>query len=198
MAFTAQSLLMETNGLLQAITEMVRRLRQGSGRNGLILANGGVLSYQHALCLAANPSKQQTGYPDSRRFESAPPEPIPPIASEAEGRAKVEVRDTSLTLVLSFGAYNLLKPSRHIQSNLAEMEIHIVPTSWVVYCTTIIAFWRTMATRRRSANCHRLHMSPSGELAWSGSSQRVRRDKGGTCSISMAVPGYSGRVDDIR
>lgn len=145
---------------------MVRRLRKGSDRNGLILANGGVLSYQHALCLAASPRKQETDYPDSRRLESAPCGPIPPIASVAEGRAKVEVGDNFLSLVSSFDKYNQLNPSRHIQSNLAEMEIHNVPTSWVAYWTTITAFWRTMATRRRSTNCHRLPMNPSGGLAW--------------------------------
>lgn len=72
---------------------MVRRLRKGSGRNGLILANGGFLSYQHAICLSGQPRKNSTPYPDSRRFESGPSEPIPPIDYEAEGKARIEVRD---------------------------------------------------------------------------------------------------------
>lgn len=72
---------------------MVRRLRKGSGRNGLILANGGFLSYQHAVCLSTQPRKGQWSYPDSRRLESGPIEPIPPIDAEAEGKAKIEVSE---------------------------------------------------------------------------------------------------------
>ena len=35
-----------------AITHMVRFLRDGKGTNGLVLANGGVATYQHAICLS--------------------------------------------------------------------------------------------------------------------------------------------------
>lgn len=104
MASTPPDEVVETNRLLQAITEMVRRLRKGSHRTGVILANGGFLSYQHAICLAVSPRKQGTSYPDSRRFESSPSEPIPPIDSEAEGRAVIEVRDTSPAFTSSLHA----------------------------------------------------------------------------------------------
>lgn len=80
------------NYSMHAITEVVRRLRKGSDRNALILANGGFLSYQHAICLSVQPRK--TSYPDSRRFESGPSEPIPPIDAKAEGKAQIEVRHT--------------------------------------------------------------------------------------------------------
>lgn len=166
MPSTPQSEPVDTNQLLQAVTEMVRRLRQGSGRNGLILANGGFLSYQHALCLAVSPRKEQTCYPDSRRFESSPSDPIPPIDSEAEGRAKIEVRGTSPALRLSVSRVYLLMPFRHTLLNSAETGIHNEPTLWAVFWTTTIAFWRTMATRRRSASYRRPRKSPLEGSAW--------------------------------
>jgi hypothetical protein len=33
---------------------MVRRLRAGRGQTGLVLANGGTLTYQHVVCLASH------------------------------------------------------------------------------------------------------------------------------------------------
>ena len=42
---------------------MVRWLREGKGRNGLVLANGGVATYQHAICLSAAPPNDGNGYP---------------------------------------------------------------------------------------------------------------------------------------
>ncbi|KAJ5215385.1 Thiolase [Penicillium cinerascens] len=78
------------NYSMHAITEMVRRLRQGAGHNGLILANGGFLSYQHAICISTQPRKTPDSYPDSRALHSGPADPIPPIDSEAEGEAKIE------------------------------------------------------------------------------------------------------------
>jgi hypothetical protein len=73
---------------------MTRRLRQGSGRNGLILANGGVLSYQHAICISSSPPKQGTPYPDSEALGKGDLDPIPPVDFEAEGPAKIEVSGT--------------------------------------------------------------------------------------------------------
>lgn len=56
---------------MHAITEMSRKIRDGKAKNGLILANGGMLSYQHALCLSSNPRTQGLPYPDSRGISSA-------------------------------------------------------------------------------------------------------------------------------
>lgn len=76
---------------------MVRRLRQGAGHNGLILANGGFLSYQHAICISTRPRKTPDSYPDSGALHSGPADPIPPIDSEAEGEAKIEVNPILLS-----------------------------------------------------------------------------------------------------
>ncbi|KIW78740.1 hypothetical protein Z517_08579 [Fonsecaea pedrosoi CBS 271.37] len=52
------------NYSMHAITEMTRQLRQGKGRNGLILANGGVMTYQHVLCLSTTRRRDGSPYPD--------------------------------------------------------------------------------------------------------------------------------------
>ncbi|ETI27903.1 hypothetical protein G647_00352 [Cladophialophora carrionii CBS 160.54] len=49
------------NYSMHAITEMTRRLRAGHGRHGLILANGGVMTYQHVLCLST--MRRKAGQP---------------------------------------------------------------------------------------------------------------------------------------
>src|SRR5699024_4260703 len=67
---------------------MTRQLRSGKGRNALILANGGVLSYQHVVCLSSQPNKGP--YPDNRALKIAN-KPKPSITAEAEGEAVIEV-----------------------------------------------------------------------------------------------------------
>ncbi|KAK4948152.1 hypothetical protein LTR10_013206 [Elasticomyces elasticus] len=52
------------NYSMHAITEMTRQLRARKGRHGLILANGGVMTYQHVLCLSASPRREDLPYPD--------------------------------------------------------------------------------------------------------------------------------------
>ena len=73
---------------------MVRELRKAGGepRHGLVLANGGVMSYQYAVCLSSQPRKGGSAYP----IENPLPElvtdvPVPPVDEEAEGEATVEV-----------------------------------------------------------------------------------------------------------
>lgn len=81
------------NYSLHAITEMTRQLRQGKGKTGLILANGGWVTYQHVVCLSSSPRSDGLPYPDT------PPLPkyvtdvqIPKVVEEAEGDAAIEVR----------------------------------------------------------------------------------------------------------
>ncbi|KAJ5805350.1 hypothetical protein N7474_011237 [Penicillium riverlandense] len=83
------------NYSMHAITEMVRRLRQGVGRNGIILANGGVLSYQHAICISSSPRRNNSPYPDSNAFRNVVKEAVPVIEIEAEGKAIIEVTPPS-------------------------------------------------------------------------------------------------------
>lgn len=70
---------------------MVRELRTGHGQNGLILANGGVLTYQHAVCLSRFPRRGSSAYP---KEDPLPPHAadgqIPAIDALAEGEASIE------------------------------------------------------------------------------------------------------------
>jgi hypothetical protein len=68
---------------------MTRKLRQGNGTNGLILANGGVMTYQHVICLSSKPRADGQGY-SSR--DAVPLKDAVPIVDEvAEGEAIIEV-----------------------------------------------------------------------------------------------------------
>lgn len=78
------------NYSMHAVTEMTRQLRAGKGKKGLVLCNGGVLSYQYVVVLGTEPRKEGA-YPLVN--------PLPEIlgvveeselASEAAGEALVE------------------------------------------------------------------------------------------------------------
>jgi len=76
----------------KAITEMVRQLRKGKGRHGLILANGGVFTYQHVVCLSTMRRRDGSPYPDIDPLpEVVTDVPIPAVDSRAEGEATIEV-----------------------------------------------------------------------------------------------------------
>lgn len=51
------------NYSMHAFTHMTRYLRDGKGQNGLVFANGGVVTYQHAVCLSMEPPSTQQQYP---------------------------------------------------------------------------------------------------------------------------------------
>ena len=78
------------NYSMHALTEMTRQLRNGKGRRGLVLCNGGVLSYQYVVILSKEPRKEGA-YPTENPL---PPQitdvPAPELASNAEGEAVVE------------------------------------------------------------------------------------------------------------
>ena len=77
------------NYSMHAITEMSRQIRSGEVNTGLILANGGVLSYQHALCLSSS-SRGETPYPDSRTSSMIVAGVSPPVEAFANGYATIE------------------------------------------------------------------------------------------------------------
>jgi Thiolase-like protein type 1 additional C-terminal domain len=71
---------------------MTRQLRQGKGANGLVLANGGVLTYQHVICLSSQPRRDGSPYPDRNPLPDAITDvPVPLIDEQVEGEATVEV-----------------------------------------------------------------------------------------------------------
>ncbi|KAJ4424055.1 hypothetical protein N0V82_001302 [Gnomoniopsis sp. IMI 355080] len=76
---------------MHAITEMTRQIRAGIIRNGLVLANGGVVSYQHAICLSSKSKGDGTSYPDSRAGSDATVDELAPVVDTfAEGEAIIE------------------------------------------------------------------------------------------------------------
>jgi len=69
---------------------MVRRLRKGKEKTGLVLANGGVVTYQYVVCLSSLP--RTTPYPERNPLpELLEDEEIPEIDEHAEGEAAIEV-----------------------------------------------------------------------------------------------------------
>ncbi|KAF3394611.1 hypothetical protein F1880_004981 [Penicillium rolfsii] len=78
------------NYSMHAITEMVRQLRQGNGRIGLVLANGGVLSYHHAVCLSRQPRADGAPYPNRNPLPQYVSDAQPTIAEKVNGSARIE------------------------------------------------------------------------------------------------------------
>lgn len=78
------------NYSMHAITEMSRKLRARTAKTGLVLANGVVLSYQHALCLSSEPRREGLAYPDSRGSSGAVVGVLAPVEPFAQGEAVVE------------------------------------------------------------------------------------------------------------
>jgi hypothetical protein len=74
---------------VQALIEMVRELRQGKARNGLVLANGGVVTYQYVVCLSKNP--RDSHYPDRNPLPDRLDVSVPIVDEKAEGEATIEV-----------------------------------------------------------------------------------------------------------
>ncbi|KAF3046566.1 hypothetical protein E8E12_010929 [Didymella heteroderae] len=77
------------NYSMHALTEMTRQLRSGKGKKGLVLCNGGVLSYQHVVVLGTAPRSAE--YP----VENILPEVlsdtvVPELAKLAQGQCIVE------------------------------------------------------------------------------------------------------------
>ncbi|KAJ5483897.1 hypothetical protein N7539_005693 [Penicillium diatomitis] len=79
------------NYSLHAITEMVRQLRSGQdGQVGLVLANGGVLSHHHAVCLSRNPRQDGILYPIRNPLPIHVSGAWPQIIERAQGNARIE------------------------------------------------------------------------------------------------------------
>ena len=75
---------------------MVRKLRQGPAKNGLILANGGTVTYQHVVCLSKHTRRDRTDYPATNPLpDKITDVPVPKIVEVADGEAEIEV--SSLT-----------------------------------------------------------------------------------------------------
>ena len=75
----------------KALTELTRQLRQNKGINGLVLANGGVLTQQHAVVLSSRPRKNGSVYPIAPLLpEVVTDVPVPTFAEQAQGESVIE------------------------------------------------------------------------------------------------------------
>lgn len=76
---------------------MARQLRAGKGKHGLILANGGVVTYQHVICLSTQPRSGGDLYPTSNPLPNIITDvPVPKIVEHASGPATIEVKSCFL------------------------------------------------------------------------------------------------------
>ena len=94
---------------------MVRKLRKGEAKKGLVLANGGMVTYQYAVCLSSQP--RNSPYPDRNPLpDLLKDDPVPEVDDKAEGEAIIEVENP--VLVKSCADSN-----RHTRSSSSEMEL---------------------------------------------------------------------------
>ncbi len=71
---------------------MVRELRKGNSHYGLVLANGGMMTYQHVVCLSSLPRNDGSPYPAKNPLPDVITDvPVPTVDGEAEGEATIEV-----------------------------------------------------------------------------------------------------------
>ena len=100
---------------------MVRQLRGNKGKRGLILANGGLATYQFVLCLSRSPRRDGLPYPTQQPLpELVTDVQVPPVVLQAEGDAIVEVR---YYVEMTTTSEVLLTLNRHIQSNTSETTL---------------------------------------------------------------------------
>ena len=76
---------------MHALTEMTRELRKGKAKNGLVLANGGMVTHQHVVCLSTEPRKDGSAYPEKNPLPHLVEDVYcPPVDERVEGEAVVE------------------------------------------------------------------------------------------------------------
>lgn len=81
------------NYSMHALTAMTRAIRERKGRTGLVLCNGGVLSYQYVVVLGKEPRRDEI-YPQENSLPKETTDvEVPDIEERPEGEAVIEVSD---------------------------------------------------------------------------------------------------------
>lgn len=113
------------NYSMHALTAMTRQLRDGRGKTGLVLCNGGVMSYQAVVILSKEP-RREGDYPLKNPLPLQITDvSVPELVLDAEGDAVVEVSHPlrknahPRSNVLS----EVLTHCRHTQSSSIEMAL---------------------------------------------------------------------------
>lgn len=79
------------NYSMHALTAMTRAIREGKGKTGLVLCNGGVMSYQYVVVLSKH-SRTSGVYPQETSLpQDGKDLTVPDIEERPEGEAEVEV-----------------------------------------------------------------------------------------------------------
>lgn len=82
------------NYSMHVLTALVRELRtaktKGEEKKGLVLANGGALTYQHAVVLSSSPRPRGSSYPEQNPLPELLELDVPSMAERAEGEGVVE------------------------------------------------------------------------------------------------------------
>ncbi|CAG7940051.1 unnamed protein product [Penicillium nalgiovense] len=96
------------NYSMHSIIEMARALRNGRGHNGLVLANGGIMTYQHVVVMSVRPRPDGSPYPERQPLPEVITDiSIPPIEKKADGEAVLELTTTGMacrSVGISLGA----------------------------------------------------------------------------------------------
>ncbi|KAI5358138.1 Putative thiolase-like protein type 1, additional [Septoria linicola] len=125
------------NYSMHALTEMTRQIRRGKGKTGLVLANGGWVTYQHVLLMSRSPRSDGLPYPDENPLEKSVGDVfVPEIVEQAEGECVVETytvefaRDGSPSKGFVIG--RLLKNAHRFLANHADAETLKELSSWEI------------------------------------------------------------------
>lgn len=130
------------NYSMHAMTEMTRQLRAGKGKKGLVLCNGGVLSYQYVVVLGTEP--RSSPYPVANALlELVNDIEVPELAERPEGQCDVEVRVVRRTVAVR----TLLIFCRRILWNTTAMDHHCVAILWGGSRVMASGFSQTTAMR---------------------------------------------------
>lgn len=78
------------NYSMHAIVEMGRQIRRGAVKNGMVVANGGVLTHHHCLILSAVPRRSSIVYPPKILQHDMEVKFAPPLEDVADGAAVLE------------------------------------------------------------------------------------------------------------
>ena len=85
------------NYMTHAITAMVRALRAGQGRVGLLHGNGEYVTKHHAAIIATAPPKQQIRNEDRQAAVDAHYGPVPELVEDYEGPCSIETHTVGYT-----------------------------------------------------------------------------------------------------
>ncbi|EPE04425.1 acetyl- acetyltransferase [Ophiostoma piceae UAMH 11346] len=78
------------NYSMHAMVEMARRIRRGMAQNGMVVANGGVLTHHYSLIFSTSPRSSSLVYPMNPLPSDMEVRFVPPLEEVAEGAATLE------------------------------------------------------------------------------------------------------------